>query len=102
MKHTEALRYSRWEQFVFRVTGRWPRSVAERRLLASSLDLAEWRLRNALVAVEAGATHARHGIKEIEQEMQGDEAERRLRGKLAAVEEDIRLRQEYRKNRRAR
>lgn len=44
MRHTRALTYSRWERIVFRLTGRWPRRVVERRLLASDLDAHEARM----------------------------------------------------------
>ena len=43
MTHTERLRYSRWERLVFRLTGRWPQAVVERRLTALHLDEAEAR-----------------------------------------------------------
>lgn len=38
MSHTKALRYSRWERLVFRVTGRWPDRVVDRRLNALARD----------------------------------------------------------------
>lgn len=41
-RHTKALHYSRWERLVFRLTGRWPDSVVERRLAASDADQREW------------------------------------------------------------
>lgn len=36
--HTKALTYSRWERFLFWLTGRWPEAVVERRLEALDKD----------------------------------------------------------------
>lgn len=38
MTHTERLRYSRYERLHFRLLGRWPEAVVQRRLRAADLD----------------------------------------------------------------
>lgn len=37
--NTSALRYSLWERLVFKVTGRWPDAVVQRRLDAHDADM---------------------------------------------------------------
>lgn len=37
-RHTLALRPTRWERLVFRLTGKWPASYVERRLAAYDKD----------------------------------------------------------------
>ena len=36
--HTRAIRYSRRERLIFRLTGRWPEAVVNRRLAALAMD----------------------------------------------------------------
>lgn len=47
MRHTNALRYSRWEQLYYRLYGHWPQSVVDRRLAALDADKAAESIRQS-------------------------------------------------------
>lgn len=50
--YTSRLTYSRLERLHFRVFGRWPQRVVERRLLANDLDAAALRGKMAIAAFQ--------------------------------------------------
>jgi hypothetical protein len=42
LRHMRAVKSTRWDRLVRRLTGRWPERLVERRWLAMERDQAEW------------------------------------------------------------